>query len=85
MGDHVKTAINTSFNSGTVIGPYSNIFEIEGLTSKYIESFSWGGKSSTKYELEKLIIEIKRWMELKNIEFRSDNEEIIRTLYFKTK
>jgi len=85
MGDHVKTAINTSFNSGTVIGPYSNIFEIEGLTSKYIESFSWGGKYSKKYELEKLIIEIKRWMELKNIEFRSDNEEIIRTLYFKTK
>ncbi len=85
MGDHVKTAINTGFNSGTVIGPCSNIFENEGLTLKYIESFSWGGKSNFKYELEKLIIEIKRWMELKNIAFSSDNEEIIRTLYFKTK
>ena len=85
MGDHVKTAINTGFNSGTVIGPCSNIFEYEGLTSKYIESFSWGGKSNLKYEVEKLIIEIKRWMELKNIEFSSDNEKIIRTLYFKMK
>jgi UDP-N-acetylglucosamine diphosphorylase/glucosamine-1-phosphate N-acetyltransferase len=85
MGDHVKTAINTSFNSGTVIGPCANIFEFEGLTSKYIDSFSWGGRSEAKYEIEKLVIEIKRWMELKNYSLSSDNEEKIRTLYFKMK
>jgi UDP-N-acetylglucosamine diphosphorylase/glucosamine-1-phosphate N-acetyltransferase len=85
MGDHVKTAINTSFNSGTVVGPYANIFEFEGLTSKYIKSFSWGGQSATTYEIDKLINEIKRWMELKSFYLSSDNEEKIRTLYFKMK
>jgi UDP-N-acetylglucosamine diphosphorylase/glucosamine-1-phosphate N-acetyltransferase len=85
MGDHVKTAINTSFNSGTVIGPCSTVFEFEGLTSKYIDSFSWGGRSDIKYEIEKLIIEIKRWMQLKNFNLSSDNEEKIRTLYNKMK
>ena len=85
MGDHVKTRINTSFNSGTVIGPFANIFEFEGLTSKYIDSFSWGGRSAITYDIDKLIIEIKRWMELKNFYLSSDNEEKIRTLYFKIK
>jgi hypothetical protein len=68
-----------------VIGPCANIFEFEGLTSKYIDSFSWGGRSEAKYEIEKLVIEIKRWMELKNYSLSSDNEEKIRTLYFKMK
>ena len=85
MGDHVKTAIHTGFNSGTVIGPFSNIFEFEGLTHKFINSFSWGGKSNTIYKIDKLFIEIDRWMALKNIDFTRDNQEKIRTLYPKMK
>lgn len=83
MGDHVKTSINTSFNSGTVIGICANIFGFQGLTNKYIESFSWGGISNNKYELEKLIVEIEKWMRLKNLGFSEDNQEKIRTLYHK--
>ena len=39
MGDYSRTAINTSINTGTVIGVCCNVFG-EGLTPKYIPSFS---------------------------------------------
>jgi UDP-N-acetylglucosamine diphosphorylase/glucosamine-1-phosphate N-acetyltransferase len=42
MGDHSKTAINTMFNTGTVVGFSSNVFGA-GFPSKEIPSFSWGG------------------------------------------
>jgi UDP-N-acetylglucosamine diphosphorylase / glucose-1-phosphate thymidylyltransferase / UDP-N-acetylgalactosamine diphosphorylase / glucosamine-1-phosphate N-acetyltransferase / galactosamine-1-phosphate N-acetyltransferase len=45
MGDYSRSAINTSFNTGTVVGVCCNVFG-DGLTPKYIPSFSWGvGKS----------------------------------------
>lgn len=43
MGDHSKTAINTSINTGTVIGFSVNLFG-EGFPPKFVPSFSWGGK-----------------------------------------
>jgi UDP-N-acetylglucosamine diphosphorylase/glucosamine-1-phosphate N-acetyltransferase len=44
MGDHSKTAINTMFNTGTVIGVNSNIY-VPGFPRNFIPSFSWGGAS----------------------------------------
>ncbi len=44
-GDHTKTAINTSFNSGTIAGICCNIYH-SGLLPKYIPSFTWGGDRS---------------------------------------
>ena len=41
MGDYSRTAINTSINTGTVIGVCANVFGI-GLTPKFIPDFSWG-------------------------------------------
>lgn len=43
MGDHSKCAINTMFNTGTVVGVFANIFG-EGFPRNFIPSFSWGGK-----------------------------------------
>ncbi len=40
LGDHVKTAIGTLLNTGTVIGPGSNIVA-RGFPPKTIKSFSW--------------------------------------------
>ncbi len=40
MGDHVKTAIGTTLNTGTVIGPGSNIVAT-GFPPKTIPPFSW--------------------------------------------
>ncbi|MDP6229420.1 MAG: putative sugar nucleotidyl transferase [Candidatus Marinimicrobia bacterium] len=40
MGDHVKTAIGTRLNTGTVIGPGSNI-AVKGFPPKTIQPYSW--------------------------------------------
>ena len=42
MGDHSKCAINTMFNTGTVVGVNANIFG-EGFPRNFIPSFTWGG------------------------------------------
>lgn len=42
MGDHSKCAINTMFNTATVVGVSCNIFG-GGFPKKFIPSFSWGG------------------------------------------
>ena len=52
MGDYSRTAINTSINTGTIIGICCNIFG-EGLTPKYIEDFSWGMKNASSMILIK--------------------------------
>lgn len=42
MGDHSKCAINTMFNTGSVVGASCNIFGA-GMPPKFVPSFSWGG------------------------------------------
>lgn len=84
MGDFVKSAINTSFNSGTVIGICSNVFDFPHLTDKFIPNFSWGGKSDKKYDFNKLVEELSKWMQLKGTMLDETTKENIKTLYFKS-
>lgn len=63
MGDYSKSAINTSFNTGTVVGPCSQLFE-PGLTPKFFPAFSWG--LAARYELEKALKDLNEWKKLKN-------------------
>jgi UDP-N-acetylglucosamine diphosphorylase/glucosamine-1-phosphate N-acetyltransferase len=42
MGDHSKCAINTMFNTGTIVGVAANIFGA-GFPRNFIPDFSWGG------------------------------------------
>lgn len=44
MGDHSKTGIGVTLNTGTVIGVGSNIFGAD-FPRNFIPSFSWGGAS----------------------------------------
>ena len=53
MGDHSKAAINTMFNTGTVVGVAANIFGA-GFVKNFVPSFSWGGvQNSSTFTLEK--------------------------------
>lgn len=65
MGDFTKSAINSSFNSGSVIGIFANVFGGSGLLPKYIPSFSWGAAGEDKYQKEALEKEMTRWMNMK--------------------
>jgi hypothetical protein len=75
MGDYSRTAINTSINTGTVIGVSSNVFGA-GLLPKYISSFSWGCEGIERYQYEKALEDIESWKSLKN-EYITESEKII--------
>jgi UDP-N-acetylglucosamine diphosphorylase/glucosamine-1-phosphate N-acetyltransferase len=75
MGDYSKTAINTSINTGTVIGVCCNIVD-HGLTPRYIPSFSWGSEGLQRYDLEKALSDIDGWKKLKGKSI-TDNEKTI--------
>ena len=75
MGDYSRTAINTSVNTGTVIGVSSNVFG-NGLTPKYIPSFSWGCDGVERYLFDKALSDIQNWKELKH-QSLSQNEKVI--------
>ena len=85
IGDHSKSAINTMFNTGTVVGVSSNIFG-GGFPGKYIPSFSWGGSESiTSYDLERSIEVAKRVMNRRKIEMTEHDEKLFRIIYDLTK
>lgn len=55
LGDHVKTAIGSRINTGTVIGAASNIFG-SALITGYIRPFSWGtGESNGVYDVDRFL------------------------------
>jgi UDP-N-acetylglucosamine diphosphorylase/glucosamine-1-phosphate N-acetyltransferase len=64
MGDYSRSAINTSFNTGTVIGVCCHVFG-NGTTPSYLPSFSWGSDASI-YAFDKAIQHINRWKKLKD-------------------
>ena len=66
MGDYSRSAINTSFNTGTVIGVCCHVFG-NGLTPAYLPSFSWGFADKT-YAIDKAIQHIGNWKKLKGRE-----------------
>ena len=49
IGDHVKTAISTSLNTGTTIGLGANVFNND-FSSKFIKSYAWGREGTTDFK-----------------------------------
>jgi UDP-N-acetylglucosamine diphosphorylase/glucosamine-1-phosphate N-acetyltransferase len=83
MGDYSRTAVNTAINTGTVIGVCCNVFG-NGLTPKYIPSFSWGSEGVNRYGFEKALEDIEAWKLLKGLppaviggQTISDNEKMV--------
>jgi hypothetical protein len=75
MGDYSRTAINTSINTGSVIGVCCNVFG-SGLTPKFIPSFSWGADGIQRYDFDKALAHIQNWKALKK-EVLTENETSI--------
>jgi UDP-N-acetylglucosamine diphosphorylase/glucosamine-1-phosphate N-acetyltransferase len=65
MGDYSRAAINTSFDTGTLVGTCCNIFGA-GVPAKYIADFTWGTAAPTHYQWEKALRDIDNWKKLKN-------------------
>jgi UDP-N-acetylglucosamine diphosphorylase/glucosamine-1-phosphate N-acetyltransferase len=76
-GDHTKSAINTSFNTGTVSGISANVFDRS--PEKYVPSFSWGGlETSPQFEVEKAIALARTVMSRRKREFLPEEEYLFR-------
>ena len=80
MGDYSRTAINTSINTGTVIGVSANVFG-NGLTPKYIPSFSWGSEGIRRYELDKALRDIENWKGLKKQTLSDAETKILKHIF----
>jgi len=84
MGDHSKCAINTMFNTGTVIGVNANIFG-EGFPRNFVPSFSWGGaRGFTVYGLDKAFDVAEKVMERRNKTFDDKEKKILTHILEKT-
>ncbi|WP_430425378.1 GlmU family protein [Maribacter litoralis] len=85
MGDHSKTAINTMFNTGTVIGVNSNIY-VPGFPRNFVPSFSWGGASGfTAYQPAKAFDAAKVMMARRGVEFNEVEADILTHVFEITK
>jgi len=80
MGDYSRTAINTSLNTGTVIGVCCNVFG-EGLLPKYIPDFQWGGKGMTRYDFEKSLQDITNWKKMKDGALSDAETKILKYIF----
>lgn len=82
MGDYSRTAVNTSINTGTVIGICCNVFG-SGLTPKYIPNFSWGSEGVKRYEFEKALLDIDGWKQLKGQTIRDEEKSVLKYIFEK--
>ncbi len=80
MGDHSKSAINTMFNTGTVIGVSANIYGAD-FPSKFIPSYSWGGRKPLEYKFDKAMDTAKRVMDRRSIALNENDLEILKHVY----
>jgi UDP-N-acetylglucosamine diphosphorylase/glucosamine-1-phosphate N-acetyltransferase len=80
MGDYTRTSVNTSINTGTVIGACAHIFG-NGLTPKYIPSFSWGNDGVERYDLEKAFADISNWKTFKDSHLTTEEKTILKHIF----
>jgi len=83
MGDHGKTAINTTLSAGTICGVFCNIFTY-GFPPKHVPSFSWVSPEGTEYyQFEKAMETAEIMMNRRNIRLKQDYLKMMRHIYDK--
>jgi len=81
MGDHSKSAINTMFNTATVIGFAVNVFS-DAFPPKHLPSFTWlNGKEETVFQLDKSLQAAKAMMDRRHVELTTGDHLIFDTLH----
>ncbi|WP_185864392.1 putative sugar nucleotidyl transferase [Blattabacterium cuenoti] len=82
MGDHSKSAINTQFNTATVVGVGANIFGF-GFAPRYIPSFSLGAiqNNSNKMHFHRICETASIVMNRRNVHFSILEKNILKYLY----
>ena len=85
MGDHSKSAINTMFNTGTVVGVSSNVFG-GGFPRTFIPSFMRGGSQGMEeYRLQKACETAEHVMARRHKSFDEVEYAILSTIFEETR
>jgi UDP-N-acetylglucosamine diphosphorylase/glucosamine-1-phosphate N-acetyltransferase len=84
IGDHSKAAINTTFNTGTIIEPFCNIFG-RGYPPKYVPPFSWWGDCIEEYKLDKAIETAARVMKRRDVDLSGLYRKRVEQLFIEAK
>ncbi|MCQ2606462.1 MAG: GlmU family protein [Bacteroidales bacterium] len=85
MGDHSKSAINTMFNTGTVVGVCANIYSA-GFPRNFIPSFTRGGSQGIEENiLSKAIETAKRVYARRHKDFDEVETAILTTIFEQTR
>jgi hypothetical protein len=80
LADHVKTAIGSLFNTGTVVGYATNIFG-GGMPPKHVGSFSWGGAAGAPaYAVDRAVDTARIVMSRRGCSFTGAHEALFRRL-----
>lgn len=83
MADHAKCAINTMFNTGTVVGVSANVFGA-GFPHNFVPDFSWGGAQGFEtYSLKKMFETTEKVFERRDHRKFNDTERDILKEIFK--
>lgn len=85
MGDHSKCAINTMFNTGTVVGVAANVFGA-GFPRNFVPDFSWGGPDSPyrTYKFAEVCETAAIVMARRNMQFTDLDKAILYHVYDQT-
>ena len=85
MGDHSKCAINTMFNTGTVVGVSANIFG-SGFPRNFIPSYSWGGAAGfVTFQMNKVYEVVTAVLQRKKLPFEEMDKKILDCVFEETK
>lgn len=81
MGDHSKCAINTAFNTGTIVGVGASIFGA-GFPPTFIPDFTWGGAGGLEeYNLDRMLETAALVYERRNRIFDEHEQAILRHVF----
>ena len=84
MGDHSQCAIQTTFNTATIVGIGCNLFG-HGFPRQFIPSFSRGGAQGfTENRLDKVIKTAKAMKKRRGVDFTSADNDQLKYIFKKT-
>ncbi len=84
MADHAKCAINTMFNTGTVVGVSANIFGA-GFPRNFVPDFAWGGAHGfDTYALDKMLATAKLVFQRRDVVLDDTEIQILTEIFNNT-
>ncbi len=79
MGDYSRIAINSSINTGTIVGVSCNVFGA-GLLPTIFNNFCWG-VTGNKYDLKKAFFAIDNWKKMKHLTITEAETSILESIF----